>query len=547
MKLSERGFRLAPQTVLLLFCSVNVLVYFDRGLLSAAIDELEKTLGLSNTLSGVLASAFLGGYMISSPIFAHFSAKYNPLRLMSLGLVIWCAATAGSGLSVDFWTLLIARTLTGAGEAAFVSLAAPAIDAAAPPDRKSIWLAMFYTCLPVGFALGFGVGGAVIGQSVFGEQWSWRALFLIESMIMVLLVFVCLSAHPDTIKLSDKQKTSTATSSSSSAINAGGASTSADSLTADLEVDGARPLLDPASSPYNDKSDAHGGDDNDSGELDVADEVGRFKRELLALLTNKIYMAIAFGYAAQTFMVGGFAYWGVTYAQKQLHFSETQAGSVFGGVSVVAGLVGTAAGGAVLDKMRGRFVNNQPRSLEVAIKLCYYLTIAAMPVVLLAFVFPSDMRALIMFLILIGETLLFMTISPINSAILWGVPDQLRPMAMALSVVFTHALGDAISPVVMGRMLDSTNDNWNLVMFCTSLWLIWTVISWGWGYRLAAKVAQRHDLAATSGFDDIDDDVAPFRDDGGYVAPRELAGMPHASYSSSQESSDLLRGDGLDD
>lgn len=84
---------------------------------------------LSNVQDGVLASAFMVGLLVASPVFAHATKQFNALRLMGIGLGIWMAATLGCALSIGFWSILLFRMLVGVGEASFVALAAPFIGA----------------------------------------------------------------------------------------------------------------------------------------------------------------------------------------------------------------------------------------------------------------------------------------------------------------------------------------------------------------------------------------------------------------------------------
>jgi MFS family permease len=99
------------------------------------------------------------GLLVASLIFASLAKRYNPFRLIGVGLLVWTIATAGCGASFDFWSITICRMLVGVGEASFISLAAPFIDDNAPVAQKTAWLAMFYMCIPTGIALGYVYGG----------------------------------------------------------------------------------------------------------------------------------------------------------------------------------------------------------------------------------------------------------------------------------------------------------------------------------------------------------------------------------------------------
>lgn len=74
----------------------------------------------------------------------------------------------------------------GVGEASFISLAAPCISDCAPRGKVSLWLACFYLCIPVGFALGF-IYGSVIGTAA-----GWRLAFAFEALLMLPFVLFLL-------------------------------------------------------------------------------------------------------------------------------------------------------------------------------------------------------------------------------------------------------------------------------------------------------------------------------------------------------------------
>ncbi len=61
-------------------------------------------------------------------------------------------------------------------------------DDYAPEKSKSKWFAMFYLCIPVGFALGYILGG--LAAPALG----WRAAFFIEGSVMIPFVIFCLQA-----------------------------------------------------------------------------------------------------------------------------------------------------------------------------------------------------------------------------------------------------------------------------------------------------------------------------------------------------------------
>ena len=167
-----------------MFSLLNILIYLDRGAISSNginADGVVQDFNVSIVRDGLLPSAFMIGLLVSSPIFASLASSpdRNEMRLIAYGLLVWAASVLGCAFSVGFWSLLLCRTVVGVGEASFVALASPFIDDAAPPERKTLWLAVFYACIPVGYALGFLYGGTV------AVAVGWRVAFALESLMMV--------------------------------------------------------------------------------------------------------------------------------------------------------------------------------------------------------------------------------------------------------------------------------------------------------------------------------------------------------------------------
>lgn len=58
-------------------------------------------------------------------------------------------------------------------------------DDFAPPAAKTQWLAVFYLCIPTGYALGYIFGGLV------AVPLGWRAPFLLEAAAMIPFILYC--------------------------------------------------------------------------------------------------------------------------------------------------------------------------------------------------------------------------------------------------------------------------------------------------------------------------------------------------------------------
>lgn len=175
-----------PGAILALLTGLNLLNYLDRLVVSAVLPKLQETLALSNFEGGLLATVFLVGYFLTSPIFGSLGDRLPRKGLIAAGVLVWSAATIASGLAVGIWTLLLARAVVGVGEASYATLAPTVIDDVAPPSKKGRALATFYIATPVGAALGYLVGGFV------EARWGWRSAFFVAGGPGIALALACL-------------------------------------------------------------------------------------------------------------------------------------------------------------------------------------------------------------------------------------------------------------------------------------------------------------------------------------------------------------------
>ncbi|HEY6783497.1 MAG TPA: MFS transporter [Gemmatimonadales bacterium] len=177
---------------------------------------------------------------------------------------------------------------------------------------------------------------------------------------------------------------------------------------------------------------------------DPADTPG-LRQTLRALLSNRSYVITVLGYAAYTFALGGVAAWMASFLERVRGLPRTQATIQFGAVVVVTGLLGTAAGGWLGDRLLAR-------SRRAYLWLSGVATLAAAPLFYLSLAAPSPGT---FWPAMIGaQLLMFASTGPINSHIVNVVRPEIRTMAVAVSVFSIHALGDILSPVLVGAISD---------------------------------------------------------------------------------------------
>jgi MFS family permease len=92
-------------------------------------ESTQGAFNLSNFENGLLATAFLVGLLVASPIFSEACKHFSAFRLIGIGMLAWTLAVAGCGLAFNWASIFTARMFVGVGEASFVALATPFIGA----------------------------------------------------------------------------------------------------------------------------------------------------------------------------------------------------------------------------------------------------------------------------------------------------------------------------------------------------------------------------------------------------------------------------------
>jgi MFS family permease len=171
---------------------MNLINYIDRGIIPGSVEEFSTFISKNmdtdtpSLYIGLLQSSFIIGLCIASPIFAYLAHAKGSFLLVGIGVGIWLLAAVWSGFSYytnNYYLLLFGRIFSGAGEAGFICCCPPWIALNADPKSKSTWLAIFYTAIPVGTALGY------VYSSIITNAIGWQWAFFIEAAYM--FPFLC--------------------------------------------------------------------------------------------------------------------------------------------------------------------------------------------------------------------------------------------------------------------------------------------------------------------------------------------------------------------
>ena len=176
------------------------------------------------------------------------------------------------------------------------------------------------------------------------------------------------------------------------------------------------------------------------------------KGTVLSLLRNPAYLCSIGGYAAVTFSLGGISWWMPSFLQRIDGRSQSSAAFLMGGITVVTGLAGTIVGGAIAQ----RWSRKTPKALYLVPAISALL---ATPPALVCFFGPQvfGTRALTLPGLALAIFFIFLGTGPVNASTVNAVRPEIRAAALAGQLFLIHALGDAISPRIIGTVSDHSN------------------------------------------------------------------------------------------
>ncbi len=168
-------------------------------------------------------------------------------------------------------------------------------------------------------------------------------------------------------------------------------------------------------------------------------------KQYRALFQTRSFAINTAAQTAMTFALGGLAFWIPGYLEYRGQPPSTRI--IFGGITVVAGLISTILGGMAGDRLRKRFGGSYFLVSGIGMLLAFPFTVA--------FVYTPFPLAWVMLFFVVF--FVFFNTGPSNTAIANVTLPSVRATAFALNILVIHALGDAIAPPLIGFIAGRTN------------------------------------------------------------------------------------------
>jgi len=181
--------------VLSVLVIVYILNFIDRQIISILAVDIKADLGLTDSQMGFLGgAAFAVFYALFGIPLGRLADNWSRVKLLSIGLTLWSAMTAFSGLAYDRLTLTLARMGVGVGEATASPTAYSLISDYFPKRQKATALAIYSSGLYLGGGVSLFIGALIV------ETWNaaypgggplglvgWQAAFLAVGVPGILL------------------------------------------------------------------------------------------------------------------------------------------------------------------------------------------------------------------------------------------------------------------------------------------------------------------------------------------------------------------------
>jgi MFS family permease len=368
-------------SALLLLLGINLFNYIDRQILAALEPDIRASFFASSdvnamTKTGLLGDAFFVTYMISAPILGLLADRISRWLIVGGAVILWSLASGASGLAATFAILFATRICVGIGEGGYGPAAPTILADLFPIERRGRIMAIFYTAIPVGSALGYVIGGLI------GAHVGWRWAFYLVTPPGLLLGLLCFRQR------------------------------------------------DPRVSAHH----------------LVQESPRRRLADYFRLFRTRSYLINCIAQTLMTFVTGGLGFWVAAYLRYR-NQSPDVGMTIFGLITVVAGLISTLLGGVVADRLRSRFPGSYFWVSGIGMLI-------ACPFFVVTLYIPFPAAWISMFFAIF---FLFLNTGPSNTALANVSLPAVRATAFAVNILVIHALGDVQAFWLLGYIGGHTN------------------------------------------------------------------------------------------
>ena len=156
----------------------------DSSIVSVALPAIGPHLHLSYTEALWVQAAYLLVISILLIPVGRLADMHGPLRFYMMGTILFGLASIGAALSFNGTSLIVARSIQGAGGALMFSTSAAILTSVFPGKERGRVLGLNVMVAYLGLTLGPPIGGLIVSHT------SWRWIFLLNVPVALLTLLV---------------------------------------------------------------------------------------------------------------------------------------------------------------------------------------------------------------------------------------------------------------------------------------------------------------------------------------------------------------------
>nr|ELR5256907.1 MFS transporter [Providencia rettgeri] len=163
--------------------SCVLLAFFDKVSIAALFsdEKFQQALGIDfdPTRLGLLMSAFLFAYGVSSMLLSGIGDRFHPTKMLLFMISSWCFLMIFMGFTHHYGTMVFLRILLGIAEGPLLAIAYAIVRRTFPPKMQARATMMWLLGTPIGAALGFPIALYLLNN--FG----WQSTFFVMAAFTV--------------------------------------------------------------------------------------------------------------------------------------------------------------------------------------------------------------------------------------------------------------------------------------------------------------------------------------------------------------------------
>ncbi|MCO5130270.1 MAG: MFS transporter [Xanthobacteraceae bacterium] len=161
----------------------------DSTIVATVLHALQHGLDTSVNWAGWTLTAYSFGFVVMLPISGRLSEQYGRRRVFLGSVIVFTLASLLCGLADNIFVLIALRALQAAGGAGFTP-SATGIIVDYFGDARDRAVSLFGSIFPIGAMIGPIFGG------LFVSYWTWRAAFLVNVPIGIVVILMTLRYIP---------------------------------------------------------------------------------------------------------------------------------------------------------------------------------------------------------------------------------------------------------------------------------------------------------------------------------------------------------------